>query len=96
MFAPEASSTLAVRTEDNNNQLAQLWVGNEPSSSANAPRPMLVQSNEHDQYREVIPKQITEHDPTTFEFWVVFDERVHTRQDPNRKSNQSILPQISL
>ena len=53
---------------------------------------MLVQSNEHDQYREVIPKQITEHDPTTFEFWVVFDERVHTRQGPNRMKIKSIDP----
>ena len=70
----------------------QGWVGNGPSSSANAPRSVLVHDNEHDQYREVITKHPTEFDPTTLEFWVVFDEDKHTRLGPNKMKIKSIDP----
>ena len=55
-FAPQAYSTPAIGQQDNNIMLNHSGVGNEPSSSAYAPRSMLVQSNDQDQYRKILLK----------------------------------------
>ena len=86
------TSTPSAGRQVNNTTAVQGGVGNEPSSSANAPRSVLVHNNEHDQYREVITKHPTEFDPTTLEFWVVFDENIHTRLGPNKMKIKSIDP----
>ena len=97
VFTPEIISTPTTGAERYKRPLTPVtFVRNVPLSDISTPRQEVIQdldTESHDQ----IPEQRTEQNFYSKEYWVKYDERIHTREGhKHSKSNQGTLSQGSL